>query len=51
MKIIELMMQYLIWQFVHVLDLALQNWAITMVALGGAVYWSGKQRRLNRHHL
>ena len=51
MNILELTIRQLTWQFVHVLDLALQNWAITMTVLVAAIYWAGRQRRLNRHHL
>ncbi len=33
------------------LEWALQNWAITVVALVALIYWAGRQRRINRHHL
>ena len=51
MNILELVIRQLLWQFARVIDLALQNWAITMTVLIAAIYWAGKQRRLNRHHL
>ena len=51
MNILEFVARHLTWQFIHVIDLALQNWAVTMTLLVGGIYWAGKQRRLNRHHL
>ena len=51
MNILEFVARQLTWQFARVIELALQNWAITMTLLVAAIYWAGKQRRLNRHHL
>jgi len=34
-----------------VIDWALGNWAATMIVLVMLIYWAGKQKRLNRHHL
>ena len=51
MNILEFVLHQMIWQFVRVIDLALHNWAITMTLLVVAIYWAGRQRRLNRHHL
>lgn len=33
------------------LDWAVRNWAITTVLLALLIYWAGKQKRLDRHHL
>ena len=51
MNIFEIFFRQLTWQFVHLIDWALRNWAITMVLLAGLIYWAGRQRKLNRHHL
>jgi len=51
MNILEIISRQLTWQFVQMIDLALHNWAITMMLLAGLIYWAGRQRRLNRHHL
>jgi hypothetical protein len=32
-------------------DWALSHWAVTVAALVALIYWGGRQRRLNRHHL
>lgn len=32
-------------------DWAVGNWSITMIVLAILIYWAGRQRRLNRHHL
>jgi hypothetical protein len=32
-------------------DFALSNWSATLAVLVLLVYWAGRQRRLNRHHL
>jgi hypothetical protein len=34
-----------------VLDWAVRNWAITLIALAILIYWAGRQKRLNQHHL
>jgi hypothetical protein len=51
MNLLEQLTQQLTWQFVHAIDWALSNWAFTMALLVGLIYWAGRQRRLNRHHL
>jgi hypothetical protein len=33
------------------LDRAVRNWAITSVVLLMLIYWAGRQKRFNRHHL
>jgi len=33
------------------LDWAVGNWAVTTVLLVILIYWAGRQRRLDRHHL
>lgn len=40
-----------VWEFKSLLDWAIRNWYFTMLALVVLVYWAGRQRRLNRHHL
>lgn len=32
-------------------DWALSHWAVTLAVLAALIYWCGRQRRLNRHHL
>jgi hypothetical protein len=32
-------------------DWAVGNWSLTMVILAILIYWAGRQRRLDRHHL
>jgi hypothetical protein len=51
MNILEIFTRYLTWQFFHIIDWALRNWAITMTLLIALIYWAGRQRKLNRHHL
>ena len=51
MNLLEMITRQLTWQFVHLIDWALRNWAITMMLLAGLIYWAGRQRKLNRHHL
>lgn len=34
-----------------VLDWAVRNWAITLIALAIFIYWAGRQKRFNQHHL
>jgi hypothetical protein len=51
MNLLEMITRQLTWQFFHVIDWALRNWAITMMLLAGLIYWAGRQRKLNRHHL
>jgi len=41
----------LIGQFLWLLDWAVRNWYFTMLILIALVYWAGRQRRLDRHHL
>ena len=51
MNRLEIFTRQLIWGFVHIIDWALSNWAITMILLVASIYWAGRQRKLNRHHL
>ncbi|MGH7888702.1 MAG: hypothetical protein ACREPG_12610 [Candidatus Binatia bacterium] len=51
MNILELFARQLAWQFARTIDWALTNWWITMLLLVALIYWAGRQRRLNRHHL
>jgi hypothetical protein len=38
-------------ELLGLIDWALGNWAITMVILVMLIYWAGRQKRLDRHHL
>jgi len=38
-------------ELLRLIDWALGNWAITMVILVMLIYWAGRQKRLDRHHL
>jgi hypothetical protein len=40
-----------VWQFKSLLDWAIRNWFFTLLALLALIYWAGRQRRFNRHHL
>lgn len=51
MNIFESFSRELTWQFLRMIDWALRNWAITMMLIVALIYWAGRQRRLNRHHL
>jgi hypothetical protein len=33
------------------IDWALRNWAVGGIFLVALIYWAGRQRRLDRHHL
>jgi hypothetical protein len=33
------------------IDWALRNWAVAGIFLVALIYWAGRQRRLDRHHL
>lgn len=51
MNVIGNLFQLATWAFVHMIDWALNNWAVTMLFLATLIYWAGRQRRLNRHQL
>jgi len=51
MNILEIFIRQLTWQFFHIIDWALRNWTVTMMVLIVLIYWAGRQRKLNRHHL
>ncbi|HEY7218277.1 MAG TPA: hypothetical protein VH985_07770 [Candidatus Binatia bacterium] len=36
---------------IRLIDWAMNNWTITMIVLVMLIYWAGRQRRLDRHHL
>ena len=38
-------------ELTRLVDWAVGNWAVTLVVLVALIYWAGRQRRLNRHHL
>ena len=33
------------------IDWSLKNWAVAAIILLALIYWAGRQRRLDRHHL
>jgi len=37
--------------FLGLIDWAVGNWVITMIILVMLIYWAGRQKRLDRHHL
>ncbi|MGH7798485.1 MAG: hypothetical protein ACREQ2_26775 [Candidatus Binatia bacterium] len=41
----------LISELTWLVDWAIGNWAVTIAVLAALIYWAGRQRRLNRHHL
>ena len=41
----------IIGELAQVIDWSLSNWTVTMIVLVTMIYWAGKQRRVNRHHL
>jgi hypothetical protein len=46
--------EFTAWIFMElkpVLDWAVGNWAVTSVVLVMLIYWGGRQKRLDRHHL
>jgi len=51
MDLIGTFARRLIGQFFWLLDWAVRNWYFTMLILIALVYWAGRQRRLDRHHL
>jgi hypothetical protein len=51
MNIFESVYREIAWLFIRTIDWALHNWAATMALLILLIYWAGRQRRLNRHHL
>lgn len=40
-----------VWEIKMLLDWAVRNWFVTLIVLIALIYWAGRQRRLNRHHL
>ena len=51
MELIGTFASRLVGQFIGMLDWAVRNWYFTMLILIVLVYWAGRQRRLDRHHL
>lgn len=51
MNLLDHFSQQISWQFFHAIDWALRNWAITMAILVAAIYWAGRQRKLDRNRL
>jgi hypothetical protein len=51
MNMIGAFTNQLSWELIKVIDWALRNWAVTMIVLIMLIYWAGRQRRINRHHL
>lgn len=51
MNAIEILARQLVWEFLRVLDMALQNWAITMIVLIVFILGAGRQRKRKHRHL
>ena len=51
MGLLETLSRQATWQLARAIDWALTNWVITIVMIAALIYWAGRQRRLNRHHL
>jgi hypothetical protein len=50
MDVIEYISDRLPWNFKWLVDWAIRNWAVTMIALVLLIYWAGRQRRVHRRH-
>jgi H+/gluconate symporter-like permease len=51
MNLMENFARQFVWEFVRVIDLALQNWAITMILLIVFILGAGRQRKRKQRHL
>lgn len=51
MNVMENFARQLVWEFVRVIDMALQNWAITMMVLIVFILGAGRQRKRKQRHL
>jgi len=51
MDIFEIASRWLSLEFIRSIDWAITNWEITMIVLIVLIYWAGRQRRVDRHHL
>ncbi len=51
MNMIGEFVKRMIGELAQFVDWSLRNWTVTMIVLIVMIYWAGKQRRLNRHHL
>lgn len=51
MNVMENFARQLVWECVRVIDMALQNWAITMMVLVVFILGAGRQRKRKQRHL
>jgi hypothetical protein len=51
MNVIENFARQLVWEFFRVIDLAVQNWAITAIVLIALLWGAGRQRKRKQRHL
>jgi hypothetical protein len=51
MNVMENFARQLVWEFVRVIDMALQNWAITMMVIIVFILGAGRQRKRKQRHL
>lgn len=51
MNVMENFARQLVWECVRVIDMALQNWAITMMVLIVFILGAGRQRKRKQRHL
>jgi hypothetical protein len=51
MNVLENFARHFLWEIVRIIDMALQNWAITMVILIVFILGAGRQRKRKQRHL
>ncbi|MGH7812301.1 MAG: hypothetical protein ACREP5_18685 [Candidatus Binatia bacterium] len=51
MNVMENFARQLVWEFARVIDMAVQNWAITMLILIVFILGAGRQRKRKQRHL
>ena len=51
MNVVEFFARQLVWEFFRVIDLAVQNWAITMIVLIVFILGAGRQRKRKQRDL
>lgn len=51
MNVMENFARQLVWEIVRIIDMAVQNWAITMLILIVFILGAGRQRKRKQRHL
>jgi hypothetical protein len=51
MNVMENFARQFVWEIVRIIDLAVQNWAITMLILIVFILGAGRQRKRKQRHL